>query len=333
MTIYGQIQDILKDRIGSTITASEIKHALKARFGTNASSIIPSDFCYNRVNDGIKFDKHIFKYIDHNNYKYLGKQYPFTGLIFHKPTGQTNEIIVGEWIAGRKIFYLTPVPKDSVEGLQIIEHSSRIVVKIVDVQSLRLIPSKKQDYGYFIQQIHSASQIRDLISRADDYEETRRLILKLAGLKKTRTPYYLNINDLDEIFHWKLRRQYYRQLRNIQKNTDEQIRIITKSAFSVSSNDERITIELMLRELVKLYAVQIPVASAIMTLCYPDKYCVIDFRGWRQVYGKEKEYGNYTIREYLDYWTKIKSTAIKYGVTPQEVDMAIWQYDIENHRR
>jgi hypothetical protein len=27
----------------------------------------------------------------------------------------------------------------------------------------------------------------------------------------------------------------------------------------------------------------------------------------------------------------IKKTALEFDVTPQEVDMAIWQYDIENH--
>jgi len=70
-----------------------------------------------------------------------------------------------------------------------------------------------------------------------------------------------------------------------------------------------------------------------MTLCFPDKYCVIDFRGWRQVYGEEKEYQNYSVKEYLDYWTKITSVAKKFGVTPQEVDMALWQFDIESRRK
>ena len=332
MTIYEQIKNILNDRIGSTVTASEIKHALKAKFGTNASSIIPSDYCYNRINDGIKFEKHIFEYIDHNIYKYLGERYPFTGLIFHKPTGQTNELIYGEWNNGRKIIYKTPVVQDSIEGIRIRGSFAKMDVPKIIKENTELKESITQDNSNILPQLLSRHQIFALINRADDYEETKRLITKLDGLKRTRTPFFLNLDDLDEIFHWKLRRQYSRQERNIQLNTDELVRKVTTYAFSVSGVDERDTIRFMLKALIILHGVQIPVASAIMTLCFPEKYCVIDFRGWRQVYGKVKKFGNYSIREYIDYWSKITNVALKFGVTPQEVDMAIWQFDIESRR-
>ncbi len=331
MTIFEQIKDTLKDRADTTLTASEIKNAVSAKYGTNANSIIPSDYCYNRFNSGIPFDKHIFEYIDHSNYKYLGERYPYTGLIFHKPANQNLDFIVGEWIAGRKIFYSSPVRKDSAEGLSIVDHASRIVVTLVDSRPSSIDTSTNYNHNAFLPQLYSASQIKDLINRADDYEETKRLIAKLEGLKRTRTPFYLSFDDFDEILHWKLRRQYSRQKRNFQLNTDESVRKITTSAFSVSGADDRDTIRFLLKALVVLHGVQIPVASAIMTLCFPEKYCVIDFRGWRQVYGKVKKYGNYSIREYFDYWSKITYVALKFGVTPQEVDMALWQLDIESN--
>lgn len=330
MTIYEQIKFYLKDCIGSTVTAAEIKDSLKTKYGTNASSIIPSDYCYNRINDGIRFDKHIFEYIDHNNYKYLGERYPFTGLIFHKPTGQTNEFIYGEWNNGRKIIYKTPVVKDSIEGIRIMGSFAKMDVPKI-INETAVVRKPIIDHKELLPQLRSRHQIKELINRADDYEETKRLITKLDVLKKTRTPYYLNVNDLDEIFHWKLRRQYYRQIWNIKENTDDSIKTITKAAFSVSSKDEKKVIELMLRTLIKLHGVQTPVASAIMTLSYPDRYCVIDYRGWRQVYGEDKKYQNYSVKEYLDYWSKITNVAKKFGVTPQQVDMATWQYDIENY--
>lgn len=330
MTIYEQIKVFLRDRTGETVTAKEIKNALKAKYGTNTSSIIPSDYCYNRINDGIRFDKHIFEYIDHNNYKYLGERFPFTGLIFHKPTGQTSEFIYGEWNNGRKIIYKTPVVKDSIEGIRIMSSFVKMdVPKIINEPAV--VDKPTIDHKDILPQLRSRHQIFALINRADDYEETKRLITKLDGLKRTRTPYYLNINELDEIFHWKLRRQYYRQIWNIKENTDVLVREITKEAFSVSSNDERKVIELMLKTLIKLHGVQTPVASAIMTLSYPDRFCVIDYRGWRQMYNEEKKYQNYSVKEYLDYWSKIINVAKKFGVTPQEVDMATWQYDIEDH--
>ena len=333
MPIFDQIKDFLKDRTVEIVTTAQIKIALNEKYGTHASSIIPSDYCYNRFNKGIRFDKHIFVYIDHNTYKYLGENYQFTGLIFHKPANQDKDFIVGEWIAGRKIFYLTPVLKDSPEGLKIVDHAARMVVTMNDPKPTVIDNPATHNQTTSLPQIYSASQIRDLISRADDYGETKRLIKKIDGLKKAREPFYLDINELDEILHWKLRCQYSRQRRNIQLNTNELVINVTKSAFSISDVDEKNLVKLMMKALIILHGVQIPVASAIMTLCYPEKYCVIDKRGWRQVYGKEKEHGNYTIREYLEYWTIIKSTAQKYDVTSQELDMALWQYDIENHRK
>lgn len=51
-----------------------------------------------------------------------------------------------------------------------------------------------------------------------------------------------------------------------------------------------------------------------MTLSYPERFCVIDYRGWRQKYGEDKKYQNYSVKEYLDYWSKITSVAKKFGV-------------------
>jgi thermostable 8-oxoguanine DNA glycosylase len=145
----------------------------------------------------------------------------------------------------------------------------------------------------------------------------------------TRVPFYLTIDELDEILHWKLRKQFYRQLKIRERNTDILIRTITQSAFAIENADENYETKQKLKMLVKLNGVQIPVASAILTLCYPDKYSVIDFRGWRQIYGEVKKYSNYTTREYINYLSIIKQMATNFGVNPQEVDMAIWQYDIE----
>src|ERR1035437_4215695 len=113
MTIYKQIIDLLKYDFGRMVSTSEIIKALELKHGTKSSSIILSDYCYNRINDGIKFDKHIFEYINLNRYMFLGENYPFTGLIIHKPKGAKIEFIDGEWILGRKIIYKTPIKDNS----------------------------------------------------------------------------------------------------------------------------------------------------------------------------------------------------------------------------
>jgi hypothetical protein len=82
-----------------------VKSKLFTKYGTNPGNIILSDYCYNRINDGIKFDKHFFQYCSRNTYKVLEKDYPYTGFIYHRPKGKKEDVIVGEWKDGIKIIY------------------------------------------------------------------------------------------------------------------------------------------------------------------------------------------------------------------------------------
>lgn len=104
MTIFDQIKEILESKEGSIVTSSEIKNDLNLKYGTNKQSIIPSDYCYNRLNNGIKFNKHLFEFINRNSYKYLGENYPYNGKIFHGPQRQ-KERVCGEWKNGIKYLY------------------------------------------------------------------------------------------------------------------------------------------------------------------------------------------------------------------------------------
>lgn len=104
MTIFEQIKFILKDRLHEVVTPEEIKEQLKSDFGTNPDSVILSDYCYNRYNHGIRFDKHLFHYINRSTYRYLGENYSYSGIIYHKPKNQ-SEMPIGEWIDGKKYLY------------------------------------------------------------------------------------------------------------------------------------------------------------------------------------------------------------------------------------
>jgi hypothetical protein len=75
MTIYEQIKKVMEGRNGMVMTSEFIKAKVKEKFGVNVDSVIPSDFCYNRINNGIQFKKEnrIFEYLGRNQYKYLGE--------------------------------------------------------------------------------------------------------------------------------------------------------------------------------------------------------------------------------------------------------------------
>jgi len=107
------------------------------------------------------------------------------------------------------------------------------------------------------------------------------------------------------------------------KNTGELIELITKTAFEITHEDKDFETELRINTLTLLKGVGIPVASAILSLCFPDKYAVIDYRNWEQLFGERKS--NYTIKNYLDYLKKIKKLSEEFGFTCKEIDTAIWQ--------
>ena len=112
MSIYEQIIEICKKYNITHITTKEIKELLQREFGTSEGSILPSDFCYNRYNEGIKFDKHIFEYIKKGVYSYLGENYQYNGRIIHKPKGSKTEEVVGYWENGKKFMY-----KDKIKNI------------------------------------------------------------------------------------------------------------------------------------------------------------------------------------------------------------------------
>lgn len=100
MNIYQQIVEVCKGNDDKLFSSSEIKRLVHDKFGTNHSSIIPSDYCYNRFNAGIEFTKHIFDMIGRGEYKYLGENYPYTGLVLWYPHKGKTAQVVGEWHEG-----------------------------------------------------------------------------------------------------------------------------------------------------------------------------------------------------------------------------------------
>jgi hypothetical protein len=105
MTIYEQMKEVMEGKDGKVFTSKDIKEELKNRFGTNVDSVLPSDFCYNRVNEGIDFKQttRLFEYVN-GKYKYLGENCKYSGMIYRKPTGSGNETVVGYWVNGKRTY-------------------------------------------------------------------------------------------------------------------------------------------------------------------------------------------------------------------------------------
>lgn len=111
MTILEKIKSaFINQKIGREFKTQEIIDLIKFKYKVNRSSIIPSDYCYNRMNIG-KWDNfqlldfNIFEYAARGSYIYLGENYPYNGDIIHKAKGSINEIVVGKWTNGERIIY------------------------------------------------------------------------------------------------------------------------------------------------------------------------------------------------------------------------------------
>jgi hypothetical protein len=127
----------------------------------------------------------------------------------------------------------------------------------------------------------SASDIRPLRTAASDYQETGRLKAALTELRRLRDPLFLTAEELEPIFRWKLRSQYGRNGEVRTTNTNSAYRVVTAAAFQLREPEWDYEAELRLGVLTALRGVGVPVASAILALAEPNRYCVIDFRGWR----------------------------------------------------
>jgi len=167
--------------------------------------------------------------------------------------------------------------------------------------------------------------IRGLREAAPDYQETEAIKQHLRKLRQERKPFYLTAADLERIFRWKLRGQFGRGQDQRDRNSDSAYRAVTQAAFAIREPDLSYEAEVRLKVLCSLRGVGVPVASAILALAEPDRYCVIDFRGWRAVFGEKRN--DFDVGRYLRYRTAVASLAAELGWPVQETDLAVWTFD------
>ena len=176
----------------------------------------------------------------------------------------------------------------------------------------------------------TAGQLIQYRTSSDDYTLTVHIKADFAQMKRERHPMYLTLEEFDRVLQWKLRGQYERQRERRKENTDDVIRVVTGAALSIEHPDKDYEIELRVGILCTLRGVGVPVASAILALVFPERYAVIDFRGWRQVFGEERT--TFSVSDYRRYLREVQNLAQELGWPVQEVDLAIWEYDRVNGR-
>ncbi|WP_409422309.1 HNH endonuclease [Pseudaeromonas sp. ZJS20] len=156
MNIIEKFKHLFKDIEDSLLTVSDIKNRIweydreNGMTKTNETSILPSDYCYNRTNNGARH-VHLFSW-ENGRYWCLGENYKYNGYIYRQPKGSTELLISGVWVNGVKTLYDKPcsvsstieLPIDSANETTFLEGKSKLVLHKTKEREETLVRYKKQ---------------------------------------------------------------------------------------------------------------------------------------------------------------------------------------------
>lgn len=171
-------------------------------------------------------------------------------------------------------------------------------------------------------------QLRLMHGAELDVAETRELKRHIAKMLRYRTPYaFLGLDDFQRITRWKLGRQLKR-VPQLEQLTESLVRGVTRAAFHLHTDHESsdaVAASVCVSVLTSLPGVGVPVASAVLALTFPDDFCVIDYRGWRGLFGEDRR--AFTTAQYLAYRAAVDCIANVLDWSVQETDHALWELD------
>lgn len=95
------------------ISRGELISLMYERYRVPHGSTIPSDYCYNRTNNGITLKKPpLLEFLGGGQYRCLGTGFPYNGPIYHKSRETNTELIVGECRNGERFIAGLPVENE-----------------------------------------------------------------------------------------------------------------------------------------------------------------------------------------------------------------------------
>src|SRR5665213_2752581 len=167
--------------------------------------------------------------------------------------------------------------------------------------------------------------IRSVKQAGVTWKQVESVKAQLVGRTAHRDPYYLTREDLEPILTYKLRTQRGRTEHHRKGWTEERVRAVTSGAFGLRLEDVDLESRARAAILTSLSGVGIAVASAILALVEPDRYGIIDFRNWRQLFPSARR--TFSIDNYCEYMAKLRDLSDQLQWPVQRVEWCIWEYD------
>lgn len=162
-----------------------------------------------------------------------------------------------------------------------------------------------------------------------DWRETEDLKAAIAIHRDERPGEGLTRTLFERVLSWKLRSQRQRVAAHLDKLTDQLVEELTGTAFRVRHPEQSVLDRVRVEVLIALPGVGLGVASALLTLYYPNQYGIIDFRAWDEVNERDPSQAPitrvFTVGHLFEYLTKIRAYSAKHAIPTQKVDFALWK--------
>lgn len=136
---------------------------------------------------------------------------------------------------------------------------------------------------------------------------------------------YMTKDEFLKMVRWKSARA----LPLAKHNSHQMVETVSRRVFAASTDDSKVEI------LCELSGVGVRMASAILTIVYPQLYGVVDVRAWRALsdlglIDEEKANRNksyFSTNDFVLYLHVIRRLAVENGISPREIDKALWKFD------
>jgi hypothetical protein len=131
----------------------------------------------------------------------------------------------------------------------------------------------------------------------------------------------LNAFDFFAIVTWKSNRSTSKVIDGLKKSNLTPETLMTKVSACAEDRDKMV-------ELDKVAGIGVPIASAILTVCYPKHFTILDYRAWEALYHfkmvTSERMPNDIESYFKTYLPKCKAMAKKHKMTLRELDKAMW---------
>jgi endonuclease III len=162
----------------------------------------------------------------------------------------------------------------------------------------------------------------DMEEGLDCYRPETRVFPKIA---KAEGPQKLKKQDVLLILKWKLGRIKESNCKTV---SDDNLRQINQSVEKSGETAREIE---ALKELDKIPGIGLATATAILTVCYPDKFTILDYRVLETLDLEPSNTDSWTAEQYFEeYLPRVKEQCGQWDCTLRQADRALWGLSVRD---